>query len=138
MQWTVTDQQWIDRSECAPNDRCPSSLFDTKLILLTFPAHSGWGYCRRMPFKLSAVLSIAVAVCKDRADLVAENVALRHQLSCLIHRGPRPMTRSTGWNFTIGSMGLASGRYEQLFGRHGRTDLPKDGLAAYEEIAWTM
>jgi hypothetical protein len=35
-------------------------------------------------------------------------------------------------------MGLDSGRYTQLFGLHGRTDLPKDGLAAYEEIAWTM
>jgi hypothetical protein len=40
-----------------------------------------------MPFKLSAVLSIAAAVFKDRADVVAENVALRHQLSCLMHRG---------------------------------------------------
>jgi hypothetical protein len=29
-----------------------------------------------VPFKLSAVLSIAAAVFKDRADLVAENVAL--------------------------------------------------------------
>jgi hypothetical protein len=46
-----------------------------------------------MPFKLSAVLSIAVAVLKDLADLVAENVALRHQLSCLMHRGPRPRVR---------------------------------------------
>ncbi len=46
-----------------------------------------------MPFKLSAVLSIAAAVFKDRADLVAENVALRHQLSCLMHRGHRPRLR---------------------------------------------
>jgi hypothetical protein len=42
---------------------------------------------RRMPFKLPLILSIVSAVFKDRADLVAENIALRHQLSC---RGPRP------------------------------------------------
>ncbi len=34
---------------------------------------------RRLPFKLFAVLSVAAAVFKDRADLVAENVALRHR-----------------------------------------------------------
>jgi putative transposase len=48
---------------------------------------------RPMPFKLSAILSIAAAILKDRADLVAENMALRHQLSCLIHRGRRPKLR---------------------------------------------
>ena len=46
-----------------------------------------------MPFKLALFLSIAAAVFKDRADLVAENVALRHQLSCLVHRGPRAKLR---------------------------------------------
>ena len=46
-----------------------------------------------MPFKLALFLAIAAAVFKDRADLVAENVALRHQLSCLVHRGPRPKLR---------------------------------------------
>ena len=46
-----------------------------------------------MPFKLALFLSIAAAVFKDRADPVAENVALRHQLSCLVHRGPRPKLR---------------------------------------------
>ncbi len=46
-----------------------------------------------MPFKLPPVLSIFAAVFKDRADLVAENVALRHQLSCLVHRRPRPKLR---------------------------------------------
>jgi hypothetical protein len=48
---------------------------------------------RRMPFKLPLVLSIVAAVLKDRADLVAENTALRHQLSCFIHRGRRPALR---------------------------------------------
>ena len=46
-----------------------------------------------MPFKLALFLSTAAAAFKDRADLVAENVALRHQLSCLIGRGPRPKLR---------------------------------------------
>jgi putative transposase len=46
-----------------------------------------------MPLKLALFLSIAAAIFKDRADLVAENVALRHQLSCLVHRGPRPKLR---------------------------------------------
>jgi putative transposase len=48
---------------------------------------------RRMLFKRPLVLSIIAAVFKDRADLVAENIALRHQLSCFIHRGPRPRLR---------------------------------------------
>jgi len=46
-----------------------------------------------MPFKLPAILFIVASVFKDRADLVAENVALRHQLSCFVHRGPRPKLR---------------------------------------------
>ena len=48
---------------------------------------------RPMPLKLSAILSMTAAIFKDRADLVAENMALRHQLSCLIHRGRRPKIR---------------------------------------------
>jgi transposase InsO family protein len=48
---------------------------------------------RRMPFKLPLVLSIVAAIFKDRADLVAEKAALRHQLSCFIHRGSRPRLR---------------------------------------------
>ena len=46
-----------------------------------------------MPFKLPLLLSIVASVFKDRADLVAENIALRHQLSCFIHRGSRPRLR---------------------------------------------
>ncbi len=48
---------------------------------------------RQMPFKLPLILSVVAAVFKDRADLVAENTALRHQLSCFIHRGSRPRLR---------------------------------------------
>ena len=48
---------------------------------------------RRMPLKLSLILSTVAAVFKDHADLVAENSALRHQLSCLIHQGSRPKLR---------------------------------------------
>ena len=48
---------------------------------------------RRMSFKLPLILSIVAAVFKDHADLVAENIALRHQLSCFINRGPRPKLR---------------------------------------------
>ncbi len=46
-----------------------------------------------MSFKLPLALSIVASVFKDRADLVAENIALRHQLSCFIHRGTRPALR---------------------------------------------
>ena len=46
-----------------------------------------------MPFQRPLILSFATSIFKDRADLVAENVALRHQLSCLIHRGSRPKLR---------------------------------------------
>ena len=48
---------------------------------------------RQMPFKLPLFPSTVAAVFKDRADLVAENVALRHQLSCLIRQRPRPKLR---------------------------------------------
>jgi transposase InsO family protein len=48
---------------------------------------------RQMPFKLSLILCIVSALLKDRADLVAENIALRHQLSCFIHRRHRPRLR---------------------------------------------
>jgi hypothetical protein len=34
---------------------------------------------RQMPFKLPLFLSTAAAVFKDRADLLAENISLRHQ-----------------------------------------------------------
>jgi len=46
-----------------------------------------------MSLRFPLILSIVAAVFKDRADLVAENVALRHQLSCFIHRGPRARLR---------------------------------------------
>ena len=46
-----------------------------------------------MPLKLPLILSIVAAVFKNRADLVAENIALRHQLACFIRRGPRPRLR---------------------------------------------
>jgi putative transposase len=67
-----------------------------------------------MPFKLSAVLSIAAAVFKDRADLVAENVALRHQLSCLMHRGPRPRLRPVDRFFWVLLSRFWSGWRESL------------------------
>jgi hypothetical protein len=35
-------------------------------------------------------------------------------------------------------MRLDSNRYALLFDLHGRTDLPKDGFPAYDEIVWTM
>jgi hypothetical protein len=37
---------------------------------------------RQMLFRLSLILCIVPAIFKDRADHVAENIALRHQLSC--------------------------------------------------------
>jgi hypothetical protein len=67
-----------------------------------------------MPFKLSAGFSIAAAVFKDRADLVAENVALRHQLSCLMHRGPRPRLRPVDRFFWVLLSRFWSGWRESL------------------------
>lgn len=46
-----------------------------------------------MLLKLPLFFSIVAAVFKERAIVVAENIALRQQLSCLIHRGPRPKLR---------------------------------------------
>jgi hypothetical protein len=56
---------------------------------------------RRMPFKLPLIISINAAVFKDRADLVAENIALRHQLSCFIHRESRPRLRPVDRAFWV-------------------------------------
>ena len=67
-----------------------------------------------MPFKLALFLSIAAAVFKNRADLVAENVALRHQLSCLIHRGPRPKIRAVDRVFWVLLSRFWSGWRESL------------------------
>jgi len=46
---------------------------------------------RRMPFKLPLILSIVSAVFKDRADLVAENIALRAiNFRASLIEGPAP------------------------------------------------
>jgi hypothetical protein len=72
---------------------CASSLSDTAPELLTYSPIEAEAIIRRMPLKLPLVLAVVVAVFKDRADLVTENIGLRHQLSCLIHRGSRPKLR---------------------------------------------
>ena len=46
-----------------------------------------------MPLQLPLTVAFVVAIFRDRADLVAENLALRHQLSCLRHRRKRPRLR---------------------------------------------
>jgi hypothetical protein len=46
-----------------------------------------------MSIKLPLILSIVAVVFKGRADLIAENLALRHQLSCLGDRKFRPRLR---------------------------------------------
>jgi len=46
-----------------------------------------------MPLHLPLVLAAIVALFRDRADLVAENLALRQQLSSLAHIGKRPRLR---------------------------------------------
>jgi len=47
-----------------------------------------------MPLELPLVFSIVAAVFKERANLVAENIALRHQLSCSRRRMPRSTLRT--------------------------------------------
>jgi putative transposase len=39
------------------------------------------------------IISIVAAVFKGRANLIAENTALRHQLSCFLHQASRPRLR---------------------------------------------
>jgi len=51
------------------------------------------GIFRQMSIKLPLVFSIVAVVFKGRADLIAENLALRHQLSCLGDRKSRPRLR---------------------------------------------
>ena len=46
-----------------------------------------------MSIKLPLILSIVAVVFKGRADLIAENLALRHQLLCLGDRKSRPRLR---------------------------------------------
>lgn len=47
-----------------------------------------------MPHQLRLIVAVLVAVFRDRADVIAENIALRHQLACLKHRGKRPKLRA--------------------------------------------
>ena len=63
------------------------------MILLTFLCARAEAMIRQMPFKLPGFSSTVAADFKDHADLLAENIALRHQLSCVIHRGRRPKLR---------------------------------------------
>ena len=46
-----------------------------------------------MPLQLPMVVAFVVGFFRDRADLVAANLALRHQLSCLRHRRKRARLR---------------------------------------------
>jgi len=46
-----------------------------------------------VPLQLPLLVVAIFAAVKDRADLVAENIALRHQLACLTHRKKRPSLR---------------------------------------------
>lgn len=46
-----------------------------------------------VPLQLPLLVAVITAIFKVRADLVAENLALRHQLSCLHHRNSRPRFR---------------------------------------------
>ena len=48
---------------------------------------------RRMPFQRPLIRSILTSIFTERLDLIAENIALRHPLSCLNHRGSRPKLR---------------------------------------------
>ena len=62
----------------------------------------------RMPLQLALLVAVLVASFMDRADLVAENMALRHQLSCLKHRKTRPRLRPLDrvrWVLLAGSWG---------------------------------
>ena len=43
-----------------------------------------------VPLQLPLTVAFVVALFRDRADLVVENLALRHQLSCLKYRRKRP------------------------------------------------
>ena len=70
-------------------------------ICKLFPRIGAEAIVRRMPLKLALFLSIAAVVFKGRADLVTENVALRDQLSCLIHRRPRPKIRAVDRVFWV-------------------------------------
>ncbi len=48
-----------------------------------------------MPIRLPLIVAAILAAVIDRADLVAENLALRQQLSCLHHRGTRDTTQAS-------------------------------------------
>ncbi len=55
-----------------------------------------------MPLQIPLVVAVVVAVFKDRTDLLAENVALRHQLSRLNHRRKRAQDPGGRWSGTGG------------------------------------
>ena len=55
----------------------------------TLPRLSCWVRSLQLPL----LVAVIAAIFKRRADLVAENLALRHQLSCLMLRRKRPKLR---------------------------------------------
>ena len=59
----------------------------------TFLLNRDVGIFLRMSIELPLILSIIAVVFKVRADLIAENLALRHQLLCLGDRKSRPRLR---------------------------------------------
>jgi hypothetical protein len=59
----------------------------------TFLLNGDVGIFLRMSIDLPLILSIVAVVFKVRADLIAENLALRHQLLCLGDRKSRPRLR---------------------------------------------
>lgn len=94
---------------------CASSLFDTEPNLHAFPAYRRRGH--RSANVVQACTASLHCCCPFQGSrrFVAENVALRHQLSCLIHRRPRPKLRPVDRVF----LGAAVTLLEWLEGKPG-------------------
>jgi hypothetical protein len=75
------------------------------------------------------IVAIILAVFKDRADLVAENIALRRQLSCPRHRKSRPEQRTIDRVFWATRTKHISGSGRTL-PRSGRPSLGKWGRSS--------
>ncbi len=94
----------------------------------------------KMPLQVPLIVAVIIAVFRDRADLIAENVALRHQLSCLKQRRKRPKLRPLDralWAVEAIRTGQGEGEVWISESPRSRLSALLDELASLQELpAW--
>ena len=82
-------------------------------VITVFLSNGDVGIFRRMPMKLPLILSIVAVVFKGRADLIAENLALRHNTTIgVLHEGENEAKPVIGNRVDIGCGAVIVGGIE--------------------------